>query len=116
MLAVAEAQHPGDAIGEILFDNNDLDEGRFEITLAAQIGVQVVDNNDAGFQLNASASNFRNDVDPRYLGGDYHYHAGGTGTNSRGLACTRRTACHLTRALMTLLTFAGSRPMAWAAR
>ena len=77
-----DAGAPGPVGGEISFATSDSDENPFEFNISAQVGVQIVDNDDAGSRVgHRAAAHSRSTTDPQYVGGDVRYHSAGSGSN-----------------------------------
>jgi len=72
---------PGDVSDKVTIFSDDMDDFPFEFTIAAQIGVQIVDNDDPGFKLGWGGSPFAFANDTQYVDNDFRYHAAGRGTN-----------------------------------
>jgi hypothetical protein len=72
-----DAAAPGPLSGELVVESSDLDEGRFEFVLTAQVGVQVRDDGNDGF----SSTGFRPAVGPLHVGGDFRYASPGNGSS-----------------------------------
>ena len=79
-----DAAAPGNAAGKVSFLSDDTNADPFEFGLAAQIGVQIVDNGDLGFQTNPQTTDFDLYQDPRHFQGDVHFHRAGSGLRYRG--------------------------------
>ena len=75
------AAAPGYLSDKVTLFSNDFENYPFEFQVAAQIGTQLVDNDDPGFKLGYGPSPFQLSQDPRYAGGDVRFHAAGRGTN-----------------------------------
>ncbi len=75
------AAAPGNVTGKVSLLSDDPNENPFEFVLSAQVGVQIVDNDDAGFHNGWGARPFQLAGDTLHVGGDLRYHGAGTGTN-----------------------------------
>ena len=76
-----DAAAPGPVGGEISFANSDSDENPFEFNISAQVGVQIVDNDDRARESAPGPRPFTLYNNPQYFGGDVRYHSEGTGSN-----------------------------------
>ena len=61
--------------------NEATDPDPFQFAMAAQVGVTVIDNDDPGFYLSGTGSDFSFYADPTAYGGDVRYHVKGVGAN-----------------------------------
>ena len=75
------ATAPGMLNGKVSIWSDDPDENPFEFVLTAQVGVQIVDNDNDHWQSGAGPRPFSFAPDPLHVGGDFRYHAAGSGTN-----------------------------------
>jgi autotransporter-associated beta strand protein len=75
------AAAPGELNGKVSIWSDDPDENPFEFVLQAQVGVKIVDNDNADFESGLGSNPFRLAADPLHVGGDFRYHSAGTGAN-----------------------------------